>query len=664
MNKVTDFFWGLGIGLAAGIVFSVLYCAYTFISCSHFNEAIYKSIPIFAVIGAIIGLVIGAAKDSEDKAFMERQRLEEIERERQAKIAEEEVRKQRVRAAATAEYENWLERLYDGYQNIFTNMDLIKVNPKISDRYEQIEALRKEMVTGDIRYEQAWNQLKEKHLNELKKSFLQTISRNSVVNETLDYEYDWLNRVVENFNVEGEELNETRISGGLKYAYCDNLLACMTYLSPEEFEKYHHAHIVITVLDDICSRPFLYLTDDMLQFEYGNIPMPRVANENGVLVPFEERHSSHEVVSGERKTDLSKLNEKLKNSFVDFDSAMQYINDEENGILFDMAVIEAAMWLNSTQKPIDIRKLNVAMDLFCSYTDIFGIPHGEAVFAYLCAKNNLGGKELVRSSFTAIDKWLEKAKDGMTGVYFEAVASGLAQMEMYDAELHLLKQLLKLGVHLSSDVQERISFLVNGGTLDIKIYEVDESSDFLYDTSSIDWKPDAFHVFFRRLSMKKMITKYSLVISKWAKNVPLTSGQTVSVELMYQKFAELVLDFDNEVTFSVRNARAVNLLNVGLMNAALFTFDNDISERCRCISVLFSCEKFGRNLNVSMLTLFTPDGRFTAEELENYAMAIKENSYVESFRETVAQVVDEVLNPTQSAYNVTQNTVSKNNVFE
>ncbi len=220
-------------------------------------------------------------------------------------------------------------------------------------------------------------------------------------------------------------------------------------------------------------------------------------------------------------------------------------------------------------------------------------------------------------------------------------------MELYDIELYLLRKLVELEIQLSPEIQERLSFLENGGTADIKLYQVEETNDFLFDSDSLDWNAKDYGIFFRKLSMKKIAMNYSLAHTKWTKTLPLASGQKISLEELYGEFIKLVEDFDGEVTCEKALARAVNLKNLEYPDSVIFKFT---SERNRCISVLFSCEKYGRNLNITILTMFTPDNSLAADSLEQYCQAIKNNMYVESFRESISQVVDSVLNPRQSTY--------------
>ena len=102
----------------------------------------------------------------------------------------------------------------------------------------------------------------------------------------------------------------------------------------------------------------------------------------------------------------------------------------------------------------------------------------------------------------------------------------------------------------------------------------------------------------------------------------------------------MVDDFDGEVTCEHTEAKAIDLANLEYHNATLFRFT---SERNRCVSILFHSEKFGRNLNITILTLFSPENGLTLEEMEKYALAIKNNVYVNSFRESILQTVDDAI---------------------
>ena len=128
---------------------------------------------------------------------------------------------------------------------------------------------------------------------------------------------------------------------------------------------------------------------------------------------------------------------------------------------------------------------------------------------------------------------------------------------------------------------------------------------------------------------------------------------------IYREFESMVADFDGEVTCIRTTAKAVDLDNVNYSDAVVFQFT---SERNKCLSMLFSCEKFGRNLNLTIITLFTPDNSMSVENMQKYATAIKSNIYVDSFRETILQSVDEVIKEKRDIY-VDENNSSSDKKF-
>lgn len=317
------------------------------------------------------------------------------------------------------------------------------------------------------------------------------------------------------------------------------------------------------------------------------------------------------------------------------------------------------MWFYAKNWPFDVNAFEKARKLYLKYTayymshptnkgEIVEIGPVEEVLARVYAKNKIGGIGTAKQEKTYIDIWLEKklSLGDLDPCY--VLAHGLAWMELYDIELDILRRLIQAGVDVPPQLQDRLTFLENGGTEDVKVYDFEPFDNiFFFDSSVTEWTTKDFSVFFRKLAMKQTRIQYSLALAKWTKTLPLASGQKISRDLLFTKFQELVDDFDGEVSCSVRNAAAINLANVVYPNAVLFTFS---SLRNRCVDILFYCEKFGRNLNLTIFTLFTPESNLEFNDLEKYCLAIKDNMYVESFREFILQVVDETIKIRQSVY--------------
>ena len=336
------------------------------------------------------------------------------------------------------------------------------------------------------------------------------------------------------------------------------------------------------------------------------------------------------------------------------------------------------MWCVSCKKPFDQNMFNTAASIFDTYTARCKIDnscttwkyeqkiynqtknnnqdknpkcllniHVEHLLALIYAKNTVGGANLAGKEKTRITEWIDEIID----IGFEEegflLASGLAWMGLYDLERAVLRHLFDRKVKFEIEYQDRLSFLEDGGNTNIKIFDVGDKEGFLFDSSVEGWNKDAYDMFFRKLEMTHKSLEYSLMISKWTKTLPLASGQEISQGQMEKAFEDLVKDFGTEIILSREPAKAVNLANVEYKMPFIFHFT---SERNRCVTMLFSSDKFGRNLNISILTMFTPEKDLDNEEMKKYALAIKDNIYVESFRESICQVVDQLIKEKVTIY--------------
>lgn len=330
--------------------------------------------------------------------------------------------------------------------------------------------------------------------------------------------------------------------------------------------------------------------------------------------------------------------------------------------LLSVELVESScilMWYYAKKWPFDVTAFDKARKSYLRHTSYYlSDPHKEdalveigpveEVLARVYAKNRIGGLGTAKQEKSYIDLWLNK-KIGL-GDFSPCfgLAHGLAWMELYEMEIDILRKLIQAGADVPAELQDRLTFLENGGTEDIKVYDIEPFDNiFFFDSSVAEWTSKDFSTFFRKVAMKKMKLQYSLALTKWTKTLPLASGQKISYNQLFGAFQTMVEDFDGEVICELRNAAAINLSNVVFPNAVLFTFK---SLRNRCVDILFYCEKFGRNLNLTIFTLFTPDADLDFEELERYCLAIKDNMYVESFRESILQEVDEVIKVKQPVY--------------
>lgn len=315
----------------------------------------------------------------------------------------------------------------------------------------------------------------------------------------------------------------------------------------------------------------------------------------------------------------------------------------------------AVLWYYAKKKPFNVDKYNEAKALYNKYLNFISSNEEdcelsvkvEVVLSMIYAKKQMGGENLVRQDWTYIEKWLENKYNNDWNDTCCLLASGLAWMELYNLERDVLRKLVQLGCNLDEEMQERLNFLESGGTANIEIYDISDDKYFYFDNSSVDWGQREMDIFFRKIAMKNGHLKYSLLLDRWTKTIPLQKGQRIDSENIYKELKDMVDDFDGEVKLKRINAKAINVQNIEYDESVLFDFAN---KRNKCSSVLFSYEKYGRNLNLIILTLFTPEDGLSYDELKQYACSIKSNEYMESFRESILQAIDLALKEKINVY--------------
>lgn len=513
---------------------------------------------------------------------------------------ESDQKKQYEANLATQRWQNWTNELTALYNQAFNKCFEINWEFDPSGYYKQIRNKKNEMDNSDNRYQSTYDSLYSENVIRLKNNIVLLLKGDA-----------------------SQEIEPNLLS----LIFTSNLLLCLKEVKPSEtLDK--ALNVIGTALNIVMRLPLMYLE----QKEYGDFVLP--------LDDPKEFAQTTEWISS---SGLPKL-QSVIDSFSNSSNIIEVIADGK--LLNFLKASCLTMWYYAKQKPFDVDKFNKAVEHFNRYTVKNDIVKVEVLLARIYAKNQLGGVSLVKQEIDSIIKWVENVRE-FSYEDCALLASGLAWMELYEIELMVLRKLVEIDVQLPADIQERLSFLESGGTTNIKIYSIDKSDDYIFDNSSLDWDAKDYSVFFRKLSMKKIEINYSLAYSKWTKTLPLASGQKVSFESIVNEFKLLVSDFDGEVVTYATVAKAINLVNLEYRDAVIFKFTH---ERNRCIEMLFSCEKFGRNLNITILTMFAPDNTLSAESLEKYCSAIKNNLYIDSFRESILQAVDVVVKEKQSVY--------------
>ena len=315
------------------------------------------------------------------------------------------------------------------------------------------------------------------------------------------------------------------------------------------------------------------------------------------------------------------------------------------------------MWYYANQPLVNQAAFSKAEESMNQYRSAEG-TYLECVLAEAYVKNKLGGETLVMQNINEI---MEKAAVN-NPIFAQTLCSFLAWIECYNVELDVLKKAVQEKIQLSPEMLERLEFLAKGGASNkFKIYEPDtDSDDFLFDSSTENIDTEGLDVIFNMLKKKKQPLAYALALKRWNKTLPLSKGRTFSIEALDNAFCNLVDDFDGEVKLHRTNATAVNLNNMKYLDCSLFEFT---SERNRGLALIFQCEKFGRNLNLSFLTLFLPDKQM-GETAVDYAKAILSNQYIESFQESILQALDESLVENHEIYDTQPLTTTNSTFFE
>lgn len=586
MNKLFGIIKGIFYGIVVSICFGFIQCSVALVSCSDMNEGVTK---IFFIVCIIGGAIIGLCTGADED-----NKMEEAAKRRERETMEQE---------RNENFKRWISELAGKYDWIYSHYNDCNSKGIIMSEAEclhgSIWSVEKNLVTNGydryrVEYEKRWNN----HRN-------------------------WLrNKAVEITNTDGVYYLRSSLNA--------LIILKDSYNGDDGFAP------AINALRDVMEKVqniMFYISQE----EYGRIIFPLQEDEEQVKL---ERL----VTNIEEK--ISKQNSIMKNDMNGYFAGMAECLTEDY-----IREIASLMWYYAWKKPFDVQKFSMAENAFNKFTlwykDGVRVSQVESVLARIYAKNQIGGMGTVRSELEYMNTWLDAQ------IYWNevkrccALASGLAWMDLYELEREVLRKLVAAGLQLPEDVQERLSFLESGGTSDVKLYRDVPKDKFYFDSSATEWKATEYDVFFRKAAMKKVVLDYSLAISKWTKTLPLVSGQKVDFKEIYAEFEKMVLDFDGTVACEKVEAQAINLENLEYEDAVLFRFSG---KRSRCVSMLFASEKYGKNLNITILTLFTPEDGIGYEELQKYAMAINENVYVESFKESILQSVDEVIKVKKTVY--------------
>ena len=608
MRKIRNLIGGALIGALLGYIFKFCQNIFSVISDSHAPNN--TSVIILSITVAFIGLIIGIYDDKDEAKWKQ----QEAERQRQEAERQRQLELERIERERKKAFNNWKQTLDNKFREIehMTTQELLS-----TDIYNKIF----NEIPIDEDYRQYYYSVLNKHRNKMISDIQGKIQKNA---KGLYFSLDKM------YFLKASYQNDSRFDSAI------NKIKDFIKQAEESKPKY----LIIS--------------------NYGNCKLPL---DNPQEMEYMDNNADN--IIKKLEYDLSCFS---NNNNGCFDGIVQHMNKD---FIYNASKV---MWHYAIKKPFNVNKFEEARYLYNKYTSFdyyddynyydddyepseystkYKIGKVEEILAVIYVRKQIGGEGTVQQERKYIDSWTDAKIAEGNRTECSIFASGLAWLELYDIELNVLRKMVQHNLQLSPGLQERLSFLENGGTTsNVKVYEVEPQSTFIYDSSSENWNQNQFDTFFRKVGMKKIILNYSLSIFTWKKTIPLLNNKNTSMNVFYKKFQSMVNDFNGEVICTRTKAQAINLDNLSYPDTVVFQFT---SKRNKCLSMLFACEEFGKNLNLTIITLFTPDNNIDIENLHKYATVIKSNIYVDSFRETILQIVDDVIQEKREIYDDNNN---------
>lgn len=603
---------GMIIGVAIDVVlylaaefFNEMTCGVAYDLCDCDGTMSTGSIVFFVfviVISGVIGLISGINKDIEEARAAERERQEKA-----AAAFDEHQRKMQGMLNEVSMLLNHIkESHYESGKFINSEYNLGEYAPYVKWEfdggynafYKEIWALKAKIFEAGEPYVSQFNDLIHEYILDLKNDgYLNAVEK---FNNNIFGIYFLL-------RIKLHEINQLKYVCHIDHGYDNAINAIENYLKLENI-------------------PLHYIK----QSKYSDFILP--LNDQKTMINTE--NAIHELKK-KQKAVIDNL----------FDNSDGYYCGLVNNLTEEFAVLSAKiMWYYAKKTPFSADGFNEAYKIYGKYvSNENNSANIEMMLADIYSKSKMGGSELIKQEKKSIEEWVNNHNSNFN----ELLASGLSWIELYEIEREVLRLMVKNNQQLTPEAQERLKFLESSDAINVKVYEVEPTSEFVFDTSSEKWNESEFEVFFRKVGMKKVSLNYSLVLSSWKKTLPLTLGQQFDQNKAFLEFEKIVRSFNNEVTFRKMTARAVDLNNVIYENSAIFSFT---SERNKCLTIVFFCDVFGPTLNITILTLFTPEKEMDIESMSKYAKAIKNNIYVDSFREIILQSIDETLKEKREIY--------------
>ena len=243
-------------------------------------------------------------------------------------------------------------------------------------------------------------------------------------------------------------------------------------------------------------------------------------------------------------------------------------------------------------------------------------------------------RELGRDIDSYLQFWCDKKQlDPCT-----QLASGLAWIKAFDFERKVLSEMLKAGLPMSVQLQERLGFLESGGDNAPEVKEFAAANDNLsYYYASKNWQNNDFTGFFRNLLQQNKALEYCLTVAEWSDRQSY-SGTWAAEDIARRLEEKIGEEFGNAVACGYKK---LNMITESGAKETAGILIRPTDAELRHFGLLLLGMNIGKRLSLQVLTLYIPEeqqtGRATQMLVDALSLKNGEDPQVKIFAETLQE---------------------------
>lgn len=594
---------GAGVGLGISLLIGLVNCgqeACALLTCSNdrpFSEMNMIPIIFIMIICTVIGGVIGLAMDMSDLSYRKRVKREKAaEEQRNAQIIAEknrlaqlEIMKQREEQEHRSFISSFQNVLNSAYETCYTTNELNDGNYKYVEQYLSNNSNSKWIEEA----KRLFNDYRRKHINEYR-DCLKNGGINNLIVAT--------NHLMHFSNMTNGDFSENAIN--LK-SVVNMLNNKSLFIDSIEYGK------ILTDTFDPCNEQVTVNDESIVRIEN---TYSKIIGFNGV--------------------------QEIK--FFNPDFIKELVRE-----LYNLAF----------SKPFNSDKYKKIFNIYNQFTfqmyddkkerenSIHIIPSVDGIFSKIVAYSRMG-KGVLKQIKGEIDIWVD-ANLELCNQNVVVLASGLMFLGEYEMELELLRRAASNGVQLTSNIQERLAFLENGGSVGPELFNNIPKNVFNYDYSALKWSDNDFNNFFKNIAFRNNSIEYALAVSEFKKSFKAKFKGTLSYDMILESLEQMAQDeYLDDISCELIK---VNSLSEDIYEddeAIIIKVTNDVNISHAAILVFYN--KIGININVQILTIFVPNPKVDIQKNMKLAIALKQETspkvtqIMESIRDSVARQIDDL----------------------